>query len=214
MIDQRGTGKSLIASLDSQSLTIKKYVDDLELLRKHLKLETLTLVGHSWGGMLSMHYVAKHPNRVNKLISLNSGGPTRKFWVYFEDNIRMRLHPEDSSFFWAGYFFDRQSAYMSKSLFSPQQLFGQDAMKTSRYAMGDYFATGTERSKLLRHFKGEVCLIQGRQDPVGESTAYEIKNHLPQTSLHFIEKCGHFPWLEKAEQSGQFFELLNSCLEN
>jgi proline iminopeptidase len=213
VLDQRGTGKSTIATLDAQAVTIKNYVSDLEALRKHLKQEKLTLVGHSWGGMLSLHYVATYPNRVERLVLLNPGGPTRKFQAYFEDNIRMRLHEEDSSFVWVGYFFNRESALASKPFFAPQRLFGQDLMKTIQYAMTDYFATEEERIRLLPQFKGAVSLIQGRQDPVGESTAYEIKNYLPQTKLHFIEKCGHFPWLEKEEQSRQFFNLLISCLD-
>ncbi|MGI8637573.1 MAG: alpha/beta fold hydrolase [Segetibacter sp.] len=71
VIDQRGTGKTTIASLDSQALSMNNYINDLEALRKRLHLEKLTLIGHSWGGMLAMDYAGKYPNHVNKLVPLN-----------------------------------------------------------------------------------------------------------------------------------------------
>ena len=47
----------------------------------------MTLIGHSWGGMLSMEYASRHPDRVDKLILLGPGGPTDKFSSYFSDNM-------------------------------------------------------------------------------------------------------------------------------
>lgn len=47
--DQRGIGKSTLVS-DSTGLAAQRYVEDLEAIRKHLGLEQLTLLGHSWGG--------------------------------------------------------------------------------------------------------------------------------------------------------------------
>ena len=66
---------------------------------------------------------------------------------------------------------------------------------------------------MLKNYKGTVYLIQGRQDPVGESTIYEIRDLLPQLQIHFIEKCGHLPWLENNAQVKKFFDLLYEGLQ-
>lgn len=122
VLDQRGTGKSILTSIDSVTVNMKNYVADLEVLRNYLKLDRLTLIGHSWGGMLSMEYAAIHPEHTEKLILLSSGGPTGKFFTYFGDNMNMRLHEEDKreiamldslkqrnlKGIWPGYFFDRK----------------------------------------------------------------------------------------------------------
>jgi proline iminopeptidase len=222
--DQRGTGKSRLSSVDSFALSMTNYINDLEALRKHLELDQLTLVGHSWGGMLAMEYASKHPLRTQKLVLLGSGGPTDKFFSYFGDNINMRLHKEDQreatvldslkqpdlKAILPGYFFDRERSLANKKMVTAET-FGQSGV--NKYAITNYVSAKNERVNLLKNYKGEVYIIQGRQDPVGESTIYEIKEILPQSQIHIIEKSGHFPWLENNEQVLEFFRLLSNCLQ-
>ena len=76
-------------------MTLQTVVEDLEALRQHLKQDRLVLLGHSWGGMLAMAYAVAHPERVDRLILIGSGGPTLEFAQWFSDNIDARLRPED-----------------------------------------------------------------------------------------------------------------------
>src|SRR5687767_9821477 len=46
--DQRGTGRSTLVT-DSTALTGARFAEDLEALRRHLRLERVNLLGHSWG---------------------------------------------------------------------------------------------------------------------------------------------------------------------
>ncbi len=124
ILNQRGTGKSKLSSIDSISMSMENYKNDIEALRKHLKLENITLIGHSWGAMLAMEYASSYPRKVKNLILLGPGGPTSNFFAYFSDNIGMRLNIDDrkemaeldslnqSSLkaIWPGYFFDRKIA--------------------------------------------------------------------------------------------------------
>jgi proline iminopeptidase len=226
VLDQRGTGKSELAVVDSSTVSVNKYLSDLESLRKYLKIDRLTLVGHSWGGMLSMEYAARYPDHIKRLILLAPGGPTKKFFAYFGDNIDMRLREEDMKEaaeldslkkpqmkgYWPGYFYDRKRAMATKSAVNFEELAGNHPGLFS-LVMASYVFSENERTRLLKNFKGAVCIIQGRQDPIGESTVYEIKELLPQSHIHFIEKCGHLPWLENKEQAENFFNTLNDCLK-
>ena len=47
VMDQRGTGLSKLASVDSSKLSLTNYVNDIETLRKYLQVDKLTLIGHS-----------------------------------------------------------------------------------------------------------------------------------------------------------------------
>ena len=224
VLDQRGTGKSTLSVVDSAAVNMQNYIADLEALRLYLQLDRLTLIGHSWGGMLSMEYAAIHPGQTEKLILLSSGGPTRKFFTYFGDNMEMRLYEEDKrevamldslkqhrlKGMWPGYFYDRKRALATKPA-DGAELFGQPGV--NKYAMTDFVATEKERVSLLGGYKGIVHLIQGRQDTIGESTVYEISTLLPQIQIHFIEQCGHLPWLENDVQQNEFFDLLHTSLE-
>ncbi|HIP76777.1 MAG TPA: alpha/beta fold hydrolase [Psychromonas hadalis] len=54
--------------------TLKNRIDDLEALLDHLNItENITLVVHDWGGMIGMGYAARHPERIKRLVILNTG---------------------------------------------------------------------------------------------------------------------------------------------
>ena len=228
VINQRGTGKSALDKIDSLNLTMEDYVNDLEALRKKLQVDKLILLGHSWGGMLAMQYASEFPTRVDQLILLGTGGPSSRFFGYFGDNIMMRLHEEDIDemrildslelpnlkAIWPGYFFDRKLALLSKNSTDFNEVFNKAAEQLNPIVTKNYLAVREKRLTNLKNYKGPVTLIQGRQDPVGESTAYEIRDLLPQTQINFIEKCGHLPWLEGTQQQAKFFKLINEALAN
>ncbi len=52
---------------------LERRVRDLEALLDHLQLDhDLTLVVHDWGGMIGMAYAVRHPERVRRLVILNT----------------------------------------------------------------------------------------------------------------------------------------------
>jgi len=54
--------------------TLKSRIDDLEALLEHLNVkENITLVVHDWGGMIGMGYASRYPERIKKLVILNTG---------------------------------------------------------------------------------------------------------------------------------------------
>src|SRR5688572_286842 len=65
--DQRGIGKSTLVS-DSTALAAQRYVEDLEAIRRHLGLEEMTVLGHSWGAAPAALYAMQYPQRVRRII--------------------------------------------------------------------------------------------------------------------------------------------------
>ncbi len=71
--DHIGCGLSDKPTADDYSYTLKQRVDDLEALLEHLGLrERITLVVHDWGGMIGMAYASRHPQRIARLVILNT----------------------------------------------------------------------------------------------------------------------------------------------
>ncbi|MBV8683360.1 MAG: prolyl aminopeptidase [Caulobacteraceae bacterium] len=67
LFDQRGCGRSRPnASLEDN--TTWDLVDDIERLRRHLKIEKWAVFGGSWGSTLALAYAIRHPERVSALI--------------------------------------------------------------------------------------------------------------------------------------------------
>lgn len=212
LIHQRGTGKTALDRYDQRHVSIPLFVEDIDKVREELHAEKITLIGHSWGGMLSMAYAAAHPDRVSRLILMDSGGANLSFAQVFSDNITMRLLPEDlqdrdkanaerrtdpemASYHYLqsilpGYFFKREAALEFRKELKPQDY----NARIAPFLMGSYNVADS-----VSAYHGPVAIIQGRQDPIDASTVLLNKNFLPQAKVHWIERAGHIPWLEREE---------------
>jgi pimeloyl-ACP methyl ester carboxylesterase len=71
-LDVRGRGESEWGPPDGYH--VANYVQDLEAVRDGLGIQRFSLVGTSMGGLISMHYGAAHPGRVDRIV-LNDIGP-------------------------------------------------------------------------------------------------------------------------------------------
>lgn len=93
-LDQRGHGDSDWASDGDYSRDA--FVNDIEGFRQALGLESFTLVGHSMGGLNSVAYAVKHPERVKALVLVDVGPESAKEGV---DNIvRFTRGPDELDF--------------------------------------------------------------------------------------------------------------------
>lgn len=71
--DHIGCGLSDKPGDDSYDYTLEQRVRDLEQLLDMLQLtENITLVLHDWGGMIGMVYATRHPERVKRLVVMNT----------------------------------------------------------------------------------------------------------------------------------------------
>jgi cis-3-alkyl-4-acyloxetan-2-one decarboxylase len=71
--DHIGCGFSDKPGDDRYDYTLSRRVDDLERLIDHLDLPgKITLVLHDWGGMIGMTYAHRHPERIGRLVLLNT----------------------------------------------------------------------------------------------------------------------------------------------
>ncbi|MCP4078058.1 MAG: alpha/beta fold hydrolase [Gammaproteobacteria bacterium] len=85
--DQRGSGLS--PRVDKGSLTLEQNLDDLHSVVKHYsKNEKVKLIGHSWGGMLVVGYLSKHPEKVSQAIIVEPGMLNQKSAIAFVDTMQ------------------------------------------------------------------------------------------------------------------------------
>jgi proline-specific peptidase len=66
-IDERGSGKSQKLD-DPAGYTVENMVEDVEAVRQGLVLGKITLLGHSYGGVLAQAYALKYQNNLSHLI--------------------------------------------------------------------------------------------------------------------------------------------------
>ena len=72
--DHIGCGFSDKPGDEDYDYTLVNRIDDLEALLGHLEVNAnITLVVHDWGGMIGMGYAARYPERIKRLVILNTG---------------------------------------------------------------------------------------------------------------------------------------------
>jgi pimeloyl-ACP methyl ester carboxylesterase len=89
-IDLRGHGDSEWPST-SRGYQHEDFLTDLAGLLKHLDKETLTIIGHSLGGSMCLLYAAAFPEKVKRMVLLESVGPFARKDEEVPDIVAERL---------------------------------------------------------------------------------------------------------------------------
>jgi proline iminopeptidase len=218
--DQRGSGASI--PKEAAAITLEATLADFEALRTALGLEKWTVWGCSWGGMLALEYVSKFPGRVKGLILVGSGGTSwGAFATAFNDNMTARMSADDRAAqqYWSqpsvvaddpdraavermraripSQFYDRSKANDAIALFEPgREHYNSEA---SKYLNSAYNLGAAARIAALREVQIPTLIVHGRQDPMPESVALDNHNLLKGSRLVWLDRCGHWPWIEQRE---------------
>ena len=92
--DQRGRGRSG-RGVRPGDVSIESEVEDVERVRRHFQVESVAVLGHSWGGLLAMEYAIRHPDRVSHLILMNTAPASRDDRLLLEEHFRHIRAPAD-----------------------------------------------------------------------------------------------------------------------
>lgn len=188
--DHRGFG----FSSDMQSLGPKAFIDDLEGLLDHLKIEKATLAGQSMGGVTVGGFAARRPERVAGLILSCSGGGF--FAVPHSDNFKRAV---------AGV-----KNYAEFSKISIEQDGFPQRHPTLRFLFESLAQLNHQfdMSKLpeLRNHKFDiktivdagipVLLIGGEDDNGANFAMNQIREAVPRSEIHIIPSAGHLLFFE------------------
>jgi len=219
MWEQRGTGRSKVPRYDVSTINLNAYMEDIEALRKQLHAKKFIVVGNSWGMILGLAYAGTHPDAVRAVVTIGSGPITFEYLSVFSDNQTVRLGPCELEVrdFWreppreaadsdraaferlraatVAYFYDRKKALQMAAELDPKD-YNFRVPPAFLKAEGKY-----DIRPKLKTILAPVLLLQGRQDLAGEANVCEAHSLIRNSTLAFIDKCGHMPWLEQPEQT-------------
>jgi proline iminopeptidase len=231
LIDYQGTGLSQNKKEDTSWVNIQNIVKDIEKVRKKLNINKWIVNGHSYGSQFALYYATQHLEAVSKLVLIASTGTDNKFQRYFMDNVSARLSKEDmkafdtyaadttinpmekemmlQSILLKGYFFDKDmvNGFLSSIPLEQLPTFNNSTFFDA-YTSNPSFWT-FDMSKSVYKLTMPVRIIEGRQDPGVDGTQEILNARLRNSKLTYIEKCGHFPWVE---QPIKFFSTLRLAL--
>lgn len=91
-IDERGSGRSEKLE-DVKGYTVENMVEDVEQVRQSLNLGKVSLLGHSYGGVLAQAYALKYQENLSHLILCSTFHSTSKMNEVFK-TIKAKMGPE------------------------------------------------------------------------------------------------------------------------
>lgn len=98
LFDQRGCGRSLPDAGDPQTSlaahTTPHLIADIELLRRHLGIDTWLVIGGSWGVTLALAYAEQHAARVSELVLFSITNTSRREVEWVTRDMG-RIFPEE-----------------------------------------------------------------------------------------------------------------------
>ncbi|HLR25511.1 MAG TPA: alpha/beta hydrolase [Fodinibius sp.] len=195
------------------------------LLKGPLCNDKWTLIGNSYGSHYALNYAIVYPEHTSKVILTASPGTNNQFLVYYSDNINMRYSEKDIEILnklrqsgkqgsiermqisFKPYFYDQSKVV---ELFDPPKeeipFFYNFAYFKAAIANPTFL--NWDISKEVYETDIPIHIIQGRQDPVN-GTEVQLNERAKNSELTYIERAGHFPWVEQPEA---FFSTLRKSL--
>ncbi len=150
------------------------------------------LLGNSLGGHVALVHVLKHPERIKSLILTGSSGlfengmgdtyPKRGDYEYIKKKTELT-------------FFNPQTA--SKELVDEVYEIVNNRIKAIKIIALAKSAIRNNLGEELNQIKQPTLLVWGNNDTITPPfVGREFQRLIPNSELHFIDKCGHAPMME------------------
>jgi pimeloyl-ACP methyl ester carboxylesterase len=192
-IDLPGFGQS---EEPNKVYTVYDYVYLLKKMYESLKLEDITLVGHSFGGKISLLYSSLY--EVNKLVVMGSPFDVEKNKLSFKIKVLKLLKKVPIINLFENY---------AKTKIGSSDYKGASVIM--RKVLTDTVNLSIKEE--LSNIKCETLIIWGSQDDaVDIKYAYELETIIPKAGLVVYENATHYAYLERLDQTKKvlksFFE--------
>lgn len=159
-------------------------------------LKNVHLLGNSLGGHVALIHVLKHPERIKSLILTGSSGlfengmgdsyPKRGDYEYIKNKTELT-------------FYDPKTA--TKELVDEVYGIINNRIKAIKIISLAKSAIRNNLGEELNQIKQPTLLIWGNNDNITPPfVAREFNKLIPNSELHFIDKCGHAPMMEVPDE--------------
>jgi pimeloyl-ACP methyl ester carboxylesterase len=163
---------------------------------EHRNYRNLHLLGNSLGGHVALVHVLKHPERIRSIILTGSSGlfesgmgdtyPKRGDYEYIKKKTALT-------------FYDPATA--SKELVDEVYEIVNNRLKALKIIALAKSAIRNNLGEELNQIKQPTLLIWGNNDAITPPfVGREFQRLIPNSELHFIDKCGHAPMMEVPDE--------------
>jgi pimeloyl-ACP methyl ester carboxylesterase len=178
---------------------LQKYV---QRFIEHRKYQQIHLLGNSLGGHVALIYILKNPERIKSLILTGSSGlfengmgdtyPKRGDKEYIRKKTQLTFY---------------DPAMATDDLVNEVFEITNNRLKVIKIIALAKSAIRNNLGEELAQIKQPTCLIWGNNDSITPPfVAKEFNRLIPNSELHFIDKCGHAPMMEVAVEFNKILD--------
>lgn len=177
---------------------------------EHRKYSGIHLMGNSLGGHVALIHILKHPERIKSLILTGSSG---LFENGMGDTYPKRGDKEYIRNKTALTFYDPKLA--TEELVNEVFEITNNRLKVIKIIALAKSAIRNNLGEELNHVKQPTCLIWGNNDTITPPfVGKEFQRLIPNSELHFIDKCGHAPMMEVPDEFNRILDSFLSKLKS
>jgi proline iminopeptidase len=218
--DQRGRGKSA-RGVSPDDVSIQTEIDDLEHLRAFLQLDSVALLGHSWGGVLALAYAIQHSDRMSHLILMNTAAASHDDYLVQQQEVQgrkavyareitalsssaafQRGDPDAVAAYYRLHFSNtiQQPQHLERLIASLKSSFTKEGVLKGR-AIEDRLIAETWSSRefnlcpALGKLSIPTLVIHGDYDFIPKACAVHIAQAIPGARFVLLSGCGHFAYI-------------------
>lgn len=192
-LDLPGFGKS---DTPFKAWDVSDYAEFLKEFLKKLEIPKIVLIGHSFGGRVAIKFSVSYPEKVSKLILVDSGGVRLKS---FRNFFAFILAKSGKIFFLLPLIRAKRNEYKErfyKAIKAGDYLEQNPVLKKTFLKI-----IAEDLRKEAEKIKMPVLIIWGEKDlitPLNEGCL--LANRAKNSRLAIIKGAGHFPFLDKKEE--------------
>lgn len=201
LLDQRGHGHSEGPGMDMVPTDV--FAADLSAFLEHIGVEKTSVVGSSMGGLISLQFALDYPERVHKLVLIDTGPKITEETI---DEVygwrEAQVEGGDEAYFWES----TRSCY-------PEEFINNNK-ETIDYLMGrenllnpeGVLAAGLGLSLFnvenrLHEISVPTLIIHGEEDRVFDVSLARLTSSLvPHSTLVTFPGCGHDPGVQMTDR--------------
>ncbi|MCH7998106.1 MAG: alpha/beta fold hydrolase [Chloroflexi bacterium] len=207
--DHRGSGRSA-SPQGPDPYKIDRFVGDLEALARTMDVRPFALLGHSFGGIVALHFALAHPELLTHLILVCTPA-SHDFIQEVEDALPGKLEQEALAELSSLQDSKPSDYVMRRSLELLAPIYFHDPARVSELRL-DSVQFGPETQAVWDSLEGfdlrpklseiqvPTLVVAGDSDlSVTPERARETADALPHGKLLVIKDSGHYPFVEKPE---------------
>ena len=220
LLEQRGTGLSMPKELNSKTINLAAYLQDIIYVMDSLKIKKARFYGHSWGVHYALAFALEHPERVASIVGVSPG------YLKFDSKLNKQLYEIRMSKLTTV----QRKQYNTFAKKNPDKLSESELQEFANLrALVNVYDTTNQAWKFakilrsnptdqtnklmnqdlekinfnlrpnLKSLQMPICIITCKEDAI-TSIIPDFKEYIPNAEIIWMNHCGHYPMFEKPEE--------------